>query len=332
MKIQKLMEKWAVNGNFCAARSGDILLNTAHGYADIENKIPYTTSTRTYVASVTKQFTAVCVMTLQEKGLLDIDHALDKYVPEYIFADKVTLRQLLNMTSGIPNELSVIARRLHARRAEFDMSDADFDRIVCRETAPVNCTPADFLEIVNAEPMEFTPGERFDYSDTNYMLLGHIVERLTGVPYAEFMRVNIFEPLGMSRSIVGADYSDGPSYRIFDGKRYNMGHAHFTTGEGSVCTTASDLCKWLNAVIEGRFISPESWKQCFTLVNGYGFGWHGKDGWFMHGGGDLGYSSMVWINLENKIAVAGAMNMPADDGNSSFYDEFIKAIISELGV
>lgn len=327
MDIKNLMEKWAVNGNFCATQNGKVLFSEAHGFSDIENEIPYTADTRTYVASVTKQFTAVCIMMLHEKGLLDIDDTLDKYVPEYVYAKKVTLRQLLNMASGIPNELSVIGRRLRARRAEFDMSDDDFDRMVCRETAPEKCTPADFLEIVNAEPMEFEPGEKFDYSDTNYMLLGHIVERLTGVPYEEFMRANIFEPLGMNRSIVGADYSDGPSYRVFGRKQYNMGWAHFTTGEGSISTTAEDLCKWLNAVIEGRFISPESWKQCFTMVNGYGFGWHNVNGWYCHGGGDLGYSSMVWINPEKKIAVAGAMNMGAGDGKSSFYDELIQLFI-----
>ena len=327
MDIKKLMEKWAVNGNFCATQNGEVLFSEAHGFCDIENQIPYTTGTRTYVASVTKQFTAVCIMMLHEKGMLNIDDTLDKYVPEYVYAEKVTLRQMLNMTSGIPNELSVIGRRLQARRAEFDMSDDDFERMVCREMAPEKCSPADFLEIVNAEPMEFEPGEKFDYSDTNYMLLGHIVERLTGVPYAEFMRINIFEPLGMNRSIVGADYSDGPSYRIFGGKRYNMGWAHFITGEGSISTTAEDLCKWLNAVLEGRFISPESWKQCFTMVNGYGFGWFEKDGWYLHGGGDLGYSSMVWINPEKKTAVAGAMNMGAGDGKSSFYDELIQLFI-----
>lgn len=327
MNIQNLMDKWGVNGNFCAAQNGETLFSCAHGYYDIENRAEYTADTRTYVASVTKQFTAVCIMMLQEKGLIDIDLTLDNYVPEYRFADKVTLRQMLNMTSGIPNELSVIGRRLHARRAEFDMSDDDFERMVSRETAPEKCTPADFLEIVNAEPMEFEPGERFDYSDTNYMLLGHIVERVTGVPYAEFMRINIFEPLGMNRSIVGADHSDGPSYRTFGGKLYNMGWAHFTTGEGSISTTAEDLCKWLNAVLDGKFISAESWKQCFTLVHDtYGFGWHGKGDWFCHGGGDLGYSSMVWINPARKIAMAGAMNMPAGDGKTSFYDELFDMI------
>lgn len=323
-KVCALADKWNVNGNFCAAMNGERLFSIAHGLCDIEKVIPYTTDTRTYVASVTKQFTAVCIMMLQEKGLLNIDDTLDKYVTEYVYAPNVTLRQLLNMTSGIPNQLSVIGRRLYARRAEFDMSDDDFERMVCRETAPEKCTPADFLEIVNAEPMEFTPGEKFDYSDTNYMLLGHIVERITGVPYAEFMRENIFIPLGMKRSIIGADYSDGPSYRVFGGKRWNMGRAHFTTGEGSISTTAEELCKWLNAVLAGKFISAESWKQCFTMVNGYGFGWHHKDGWYCHGGGDLGYSSMVWINPDKKIAVAGAMNMGAGDGKTSFYDELIE--------
>lgn len=325
-KVRALAEKWGANGNFIATADGRTLFHTACGLADRENAVEYTTKTLTYVASVTKEFTAVCIMMLKERGLIDIDALLCEYVPEYVHADKVTLRQMLNMTSGIPNELSVIGQRLRARRSEFDMTDADFDRMVSREMAPVNCSPADFLEIVNTEPMLFEPGERFDYSDTNYMLLGEIVARISGMPYAEFMRRHIFEPLGMQDSVVGAYHSEAPSYAEYGNVVYNMGRAHFVTGEGSICTTASDLCKWLNAVIEGRFISAESWRECFTPVNGYGFGWHIDGPWRMHGGGDLGYSSMIWVNPESRVAIAGAMNMPA----GGFYKELFELVKKEL--
>ena len=325
-KVIALADKWGANGNFKATVNGSTLFDVACGYADRERGIAYTEKTRTYVASVTKQFTAVCVMMLRERRLIDIEAPLRSYAPEYVHGDKMTLRQLLNMTSGIPNELWVIAKRLRERRGEFDMSDAEFERMVSRETAPVNCSPEDFLEIVNVEPLLFEPGEKFDYSDTNYMLLGEIIARVSGLPYAEFMRRNIFEPLGMKDSIVGADNSDVPSYAEYDGKIYNMGHAHFVTGEGSICTTAADLCKWLNAVIEGRFISGESWQECFTPVNGYGFGYHIEGPWRMHGGGDLGYSSMVWVEPERHIAIAGAMNMPA----GGFYKELFELVNKEI--
>ncbi len=327
-KIKAIAEKYGVNGNFCATVAGRELFSVDSGYCDIEAQLPYSGDTLTYVASVTKQFTAVCIMMLQEKGLIDIDDTLDKYVPEYYLANRVTLRQLLNMTSGIPNQLSVIGERLRKRRGEFDMGDADFERMVSRAMAPEKCTLKDFLEIVNAEPMIFEPGEKFDYSDTNYTLLGETVSRISGISYAEFMKQNIFAPLGMDTTVVGAAYSDGPSYSVYDGKLCNMGRAYFTTGEGSICTTARQLCKWLNAVLEGRFISKESWNQCFTMVNGYGFGWHKSGSWYNHGGGDLGYSSLVAIHPEKKVTFAGAMNMNC----AGFYDEVLSAIKQELNI
>ena len=327
-KVKALAEKWNVNGNFCATVNGKELFSTAHGFVNEEEKLPYTEKSRTYVASVTKQFTAVCIMMLYEQGKLDIDHTLDRYIPEYYLAHKVTLRQLMNMTSGIPNQLSVIGERLRKRRSEFDMTDSEFERMVCRETAPEKCSVRDFMEIANSEPMIFEPGEKFDYSDTNYTFLSEIVSRVSGIPYAEFMKKNIFEPLGMVSTVVGALHSDGPSYRTFDGVQYNMGKAFFTTGEGSICTSAKELCLWLNAVIEGRFISRKGWNECFKLVNGYGFGWHGKDGWYLHGGGDLGYSSMVWIHPASKTAIAGAMNK---DGNG-FYGELFETVRKETGI
>lgn len=327
-KILALAEKWNVNGNFCATVDGKELFSVAHGYTDIENGTKYTAASITYVASVTKQFTAACVMMLAEKGLINIDDTLDKYMPEYRFADKVTLRQLLNMVSGIPNQLSVIGERLRKRRAEFDMPDSEFEKTVSRAMAPEKCTPTDFLEIVNAEPMIFTPGERFDYSDTNYMMLGEIVGRVSGLGFAGFMDAHIFRPLGMETACIGADNSEGPSYAVYDGVRHNMGKAHFITGEGSICANARELCIWLNAVLDKKLISPESWAECFRPVNGYGFGWHVMDGWYAHGGGDLGYSSMVWINPANRVAIAGAMNM----AGGRFYDEMLAEVKKELNI
>jgi len=327
-RIRLIADKWNVNGNFCCTVQGKTLFSLACGYADIEAGQEYTADTITYVASVTKQFTAVCIMMLYEKGLLDIDDRLDKYVPEYYMAHKVTLRQLMNMTSGIPNQLSVIGERLRRRRAEFSMPDSDFERMVSRAMAPERCTLSDFLEIVNAEPMIFAPGEKFDYSDTNYTLLSEVVARVSGMDYAAFMKRHIFDELGMGSTVVGADNSAGPSYAEYGGRLYNMGWAHFTTGEGSICTSARELCLWLNAVIDGRFISKKSWDMCFRMVNGYGFGWHNKGGWYLHGGGDLGYSSMVWIHPGRQVAIAGAMNR----SGGGFWDELFALVKQELNI
>ena len=146
--------------------------------------------------------------------------------------------------------------------------------------------------------------------------------------FGDFLKKHIFDVLGMDNTIVGADYSAGPSYAEYDGVLHNMGKAHFITGEGSISTSAKELCLWLNAVIEGRFISKKSWDECFRMVNGYGFGWHNKGGWYLHGGGDLGYSSMVWIHPGKQVAIAGAMNK----SGGGFYDGLFAMVKQELNM
>ncbi len=326
--IINALDGFDINGTVCVTRNGETVLNTARGMADRERGIPYTVDTKTYIASVTKQFTAACVMMLREEGLIDIDEKLIAYVPEYAHADRMTLRQMLNMTSGIPHELVLIDDRLRARRAEFDLSDRDFEILVTKACAPEKCSVADFLEIVNSEPLNFEPGERYEYSDTNYMLLGEIVARRAQTPLSEFMKKRIFEPLSMNHTVLGADYSDAPSYCDFGGEIFNMGKAHFKTGEGSICTTAGDMCLWLNCVLAGGLISKESWQECFKMVNGYGFGWGKNQNVYTHDGGDLGYSSSVGVNFETKSAFAYALNIEADPREGADLSDELADIIS----
>lgn len=315
--ISNIARAARINGTLCATLGGERVISLAAGVADREAGRAYTAQTKTYIASVTKQFTAACVMMLNERGKLDIEHTLYKYVPEYSRARDVTLKQLMNMVSGIPHELIVISKAMRARRSEYPVSDREFDILVAKACAPEACAPADFLALVNPLPLNFAPGARYEYSDTNYMLLGEVVSRVSGLSLAEFMRARIFAPLGMLNSVVGAEYSDAPSYRVYGGARERMGRAHFTTGEGSISTTAEDLCLWLNAVLNGELLSPESWKICFTpALEGYCCGWRaGADGWFTHGGGDLGYSSRVGVNFEYKAAIAYALNEEPESGD-----------------
>lgn len=321
-KFNALLEEFDVNGTVCVTRAGDIVFSAARGWAERENNLKYEKRTKTYIASVTKQFTAACAMLLYEEGKLDIDARLSNYLPEYLRADEMTIRQMMNMTSGIPHELMVIYESVMAHKAEImeqtGMTGRDFEIYVNKRCAPELCTYRDFLALVNFKPLNFAPGEKYEYSDTNYMMLGEIVSRVSGKDIGEFMTERIFAPLGMANTVFGAEKSDAPSYDVINGVRENMGRAHFVTGEGAICATAEDLCVWLNAVLRGEILTAESWKQCFTMVHdSYGFGWGKSGDWYCHAGGDLGYSAMVYINFETQTAIAIALNESAGNFNES---------------
>ena len=307
-KLDSLSLDWGFQGTVCIAKDGLITAHGAYGMADEENHIPFTEETNCYIASVTKQFTAACIMMLYEKRLLELDAKLDKYIPEYSHAGEVTLRQLLNMRSGIPDELKVIYNRETARYKELGLSDRDFQVYRTKACAPEKCSFRDFLEIVNPLPLNSIPGTSYEYSDTNYMLLGEVVARISGKPLGAFMEENIFTPLDMKDTIFGADKSEAASYMLYEGEYIALGRAHFITGEGAICTTAMDLSKWLKAVTEGRLLKKSSWRQVFKLVEGYGFGWQDVGEWYCHNGNDLGYYSYVYINKKERITIAAICN------------------------
>jgi CubicO group peptidase (beta-lactamase class C family) len=319
MSLQKRLDdlavEWGFNGTVSITKEGVITAHGAYGFADEENNLPFTENTNCYIASVTKQFTAVCIMMLYEKKLLDIDDKLDKYIPEYSHAGEVTLRQLLNMVSGIPHELEVIFNQVNEKKEELGLSDRDFEVYHTKACAPEKCSFEDFLQLVNPLPLNSIPGTKFEYSDTNYMLLGEVVARVSSKPLGKFMEEYILKPLGMDRTILGADYSDAVSYMVYEGEYICLGRAHFKTGDGSICTTALDLAKWLTAVAYGRLLKKSSWRQIFKMVDGYGFGWGKVGEWYTHSGNDLGYYSYVYVNIEEKlsIAIVGNHEMPVRD-------------------
>lgn len=322
MKIDDAMKKWSFNGIIYVTHMGEKMFEGAYGLADFEDHIPNTMDSTFYIASVTKQFTAVCIMLLYEKELLDIEDTLDKYLPEYTHAKEITLRQLMNMSSGIPDYLNdVINDRLCEEEKATTRSSRDFF-IYSKKSKGEYFTVENVLPMVNELPLQFTPGERMQYSNTNYVFLDRVIESVSGKSTDDYLRENIFEPLGMTHTCVGSQHSTSVSYDDFDGERVRLGRGELCAGDGSIVTTTEDLSLWLNAVLDGRILSESSWRQTFEIVhNAYGFGWHQDGCWYCHDGGDLGYDAYVYICFKKKLAIAMTANIPSGrrPGESIFY-------------
>ena len=286
-------EQGGFNGAWLYAEKGEIVSKGALGFRDPEDTLPITEDTIFQLASVTKQFTAAAVMLARREGLLELDDEITKYFPEIPYPD-VTIRHLLTHTSGIPDY--------------FD--DADWFIKIWKEEKRVPCNDEilSFLRETKAKPY-FAPGEGLHYSNTGYNLLALLVERLSGVPYEEFLQKKIFEPAGMSSTrcchirrdgvpfenyAQATVYDDGKCVADIDSAEYgDVAAFDGLNGDDYVYTNIFDMLRWDRALRAGKVLTPEEQKLMYTpgkLVNGedavydedeglgYGFGWFvGRD-------------------------------------------------------
>lgn len=254
-------------GGVVLVRKGDqILLREGFGLADVENQVPMTPDKVLRLGSVTKQFTSFAVLQLVQAGKLRIDEPVGEVLPDMPSAlGKVTLRQLLTHTSGVKN-VSKIAESRAARRNE-----ATLDTLI-----------AFFKDL----PLEFEPGTRFDYSNSNYILLTKVIETVTGTHYADYMQTSVFAPLGMRHTRFGSNSDLVPGraqgYRMVKDVLENADFISMTQpqGAGSLISTVDDLNRWDLALSEGRLVDKALMQQAFTKVQlrdgsfmPYGFGW-----------------------------------------------------------
>src|SRR5471032_2659362 len=164
-------------GSVLVAQGDTILLDKGYGAANLEWDIPNTPATRLRIGSLAKQFTAAAILLLEERGKLKLDDPVRTYLPDAPAAwDRITLFNLLTQTSGI-----------------HDYTDTpDFSTMMKRQM-----TPEQLIATFRDMPLEFTPDEKFSYSNSNYVLLGSVIERAGGMPYGKFIQDNLFTPLGM---------------------------------------------------------------------------------------------------------------------------------------
>jgi D-alanyl-D-alanine carboxypeptidase len=284
--VQKAFDAKNIPGaGVAVVRRGKVVLTKGYGTADIESGTLANGKTGFQIASVTKQFTAAGIMLLVEEGKLKLDDTLGKFVSDVPAKwNTVTIRQLLNQISGIPNY--TMGGKL--------LSDKVY-------------TKAEIIGLVKDVPMTFEPGTQWEYSNTNYYLLGMVIEKVSGRAYPDFMRDRIFKPLGMESTVVNTS-----GLKIKNaGVGYNFGGGNWqkTSADpsqpfaaGAIVSTAEDMAKWAIAVSQGKLLKKTSWDEILMsgkLTDGkltnYGFGWNiGKMGeveYIGHSGGIQGFGS-----------------------------------------
>ncbi len=240
-------------------REGEQPLILAYGLASVELDVPHSVDNIFMIGSVSKQFTGVAILLLEEDGRLSVEDPVSKFLPEFGNGDRITIAQLLTHTSGVEDIYSL-------------------DRF--GETAGQGGSFQEVVDDLSRAELNFSPGTSYAYSNGGYALLAAIIENASGLAFGEFLEQRIFEPLGMTRSA-----HDEPS-RVIEGRvagydpwgTDDLSHAPtvspaFTTGSGSIWSSASDLLKWSAALHGGQVISDESYgKLTSDYGNGYGFG------------------------------------------------------------
>jgi CubicO group peptidase (beta-lactamase class C family) len=292
-EIDKLMqysyENGMFNGDILVTEQGKPIYKKALGYADKNSGRKLNNETVFYLASVSKQFTTMAIMILKEQNKLSYDDHLSKYFPEFpAYADSVTIKQLMTHTSGIPDhyQLGVYKKGL---------------------------SNDDVLEILlKQEHLNFKPGDEFRYSNGGYVLLSLIVEKASETPFPEFMKTNIFEPLGMKNTLVYDKSTPEINNRAVG---YNLeggldDYEIFTTGAGGMYSTLDDLHLWDQALYTEKLVSKSTLDEAFTsatLKNGdsthYGYGWAVSDDKgqkvVQHSGSLSGYRTFLRRNVYN---------------------------------
>ena len=301
------------SGSVLVADDGEIVISKGYGMANIELSVPNTPLTKFRIASLTKQFTAMAIMILQERGLLNVHDPICMYVPNCPRNawNSITIHHLLTHTSGIP---------------DFTGLPGNFPDY-WRTPSTIDETIALFRNL----PLGFTPGTRWEYSNSGYVLLGKIIEVTSGESYEDFIRQNIFEPLGMSNS--GYDHSRtiiqdrAAGYVRENNILLNAIHIEMDAAyaAGGLYSTVEDLLLWDQSLYTTRLVSQPSLDAIFTAHTttpfegtAYGYGWYIQRAFNRtlvgHAGGLPGFSTDIDRFPEEGVFIVLLSNLESSVG------------------
>jgi CubicO group peptidase (beta-lactamase class C family) len=302
--VQPYVDAQMFMGSVLVAKNGKAVFSKSYGKADLEWDVPNSPTTRFNIASMTKQFTAASILLLEDRGKLKTDDLVKKYLPDAPASwDQITIYHLLTHTSGIPDD-----------GAKYEPGTPD--KLVFRD-----------------KPLDFQPGEKWAYTNLGYIVLGYLVERITGQTYENFVHDNLFKPLGMNDSGMfsfvtviprrASGYWPG-SNGIENADRSFDTRIGFSSG--SLYSTTEDLLRWDEGLFGGKLLTPISLRKMTTpFKSDYACGLYVKrvNGHLTieHDGNNIGFNANMAYYPEEKIAVIVLANL-----NGTVTGEMTKAL------
>lgn len=304
---KQLKENPSTGAAVGVVRDGKLIYAKAFGFRNVAARQDVDEQTQFEIGSVTKQFTAAAILQLREAGKLALDDSLARYLPSFPHSGEITLRDLLNQTSGIQDYT-------HAKNFMTKLSsatDGGLEKVA---------------SLVNG-PLDFAPGTQWEYSNTNYYLLGRVLELVSGQSYEEYVRQHLFAPAGMDHSSFVKDESELSDFATGywqgeDGKEPTRPAApireSWAGGAGAIVSTVADLMAWDNALANGKIVSNEN----FALMSSPGA---------LKGGGKTSYGMGLGISklyghrrIWHNGGTNGSLTM-----NATYPDDHIDIIVFE---
>ncbi|AWV99186.1 serine hydrolase domain-containing protein [Arcticibacterium luteifluviistationis] len=330
--VKEMNEKGFSTGNILVYKNGEIIYQNADGIRTIDTKEPLTLNSQFRLASVSKQFTGMAIMKLKEEGKIDYDQTVKSILPAFPYAH-ITVRHLLNHTSGL----------------------TDYERILAENWKPEDTTKTyifgndEIIEVFyKANPqLDFPSGERWEYSNTGYLFLASIVEKVSGKHFSNFLEETIFEPLAMNNTVLykyQVDADQNMPNRVFGYETalnqvdlvpndYNI--VNDVRGDGGIYSTLADLYKWNQALVNNTIIQKSYLDEAWTpgvLNNGeptkYGFGWFinsesGDPKVVNHSGGWVGFRTFLHNEVDANNGFVLLTNNSAEN-----YDTTLEALFN----
>ncbi len=299
--FRTLSEKRGFNGNVLVGLYGNVIYKNAFGFSDFKTKEPLNVRSVFQIASVSKQFTAVAIMMLREQGKLDYCDTVQKFIPNFPYRN-ITIKQLLSHRSGLPNYMYFAGK--YWKKKKQNLSNQQLlDLMIQYKPYP-----------------EFLPDRRYKYSNTGYAMLALIVERLSGLPFDEFMEQNIFHPLEMTSTFVYNSKNRKTFEYETNGytksrRRAGMDFLDGVTGDKGMFSTVEDMFLWDQALYSEKIVKQSTLDEAFTPSsydykrdNNYGYGFRIDtliDGSKIvyHGGWWRGYNALFVRRIDDHTTI-----------------------------
>ena len=307
------------SGTILVTQDGEVLFEKAYGFASRQLNVPNVLGTKFHIASVTKMFLAMVALILFEQDRISLQEKPAAYLPELAVLDKdITLHHLLSHTSGLQEIYDVPHLRFEMHKLKIEQGD--------------------LLSYLVKLPQLFRPGEGWSYSSTGYMLMGYLMEKVTGLSFEQLMKHYVLTPLSMTHT--GVDHPR----RINSGRAYDHIVEHgqvlnadndklsmFEEAPGELYSTVGDLKKWCDAMFDCPLVSPQTLELMFTPYGRvdptlqYGYGWFLAPRFRMHGGGTPGFLSRLRQYPEQKVSLILLLN--SDHVNTETIFDVVESLI-----
>ena len=298
----------AFQGVALVAVGDDIKFAKAYGYADADENRENKLTTRFAIASNTKQITAASIMQLVEQNKINLDETIDKYFPQYQDGSRITVRELLQMRSGLPDYLNEVESFMQDQECLSILKDYEGDEYFDKYIEDDRWSSNLILKSLYLTHLQFEPNSAYDYCNTNYYLLGLIIEQASGMSYEEYVKENIFKPCNMITSSMQAEETDAKGHGSAVSGEIEA-NPEFTYSAGNIYANVYDMLRWNRMLHKGNIVSKESYAEMTTPVDGYGYGLFINDGIIRHSGVIDGFRSNTEYDVSTDTTIIVLENL-----------------------